>query len=324
MIFQELITKFNDRYYNQPLAKEDVYESDGESKIISLTSVPLACNAPYKPVIVFNSVTLVEGTDYSIDYEQGKVYLNSAGTLGQTATINYYQQKANLKQLVNYYNRTTVKVGPFFPRQLLEAIDYTDVVGANADDTITEIDINEEPYSDWQDFQEILQNKNDYRTQNFMRRGDKLLFSMNNTSNGTSFGAGPFATDYLASITRGRQTAERSSLKYPFYIKGNKKYIKLPTTYANWNDVLTEVIEYPELAEDQILVMMGIYMYQTLQYLNEVLNAASLRRQKGAELYNSIRTLQFALQDNIRNEAFGKGEYSHTRQFFNPPSANVK
>jgi hypothetical protein len=303
MIFETFYNDFNRAYHNEPLPFAETSTGDGSITTYKLNYYPLADYQPYQPQVYVNAVIQTENINYTVDYREGIIYFNTAPTNGHVIVINGFCQKFNLYDVISSYDRSLEFLSKPFPIKTYQKVDYTDVTGATVNDSITELDLTVSPYSDFTDFLAIYQNKNDIRPVPFEKREKTLMFTL-----GTSgyLDSNYIPGDYHSQTWIRKGSNVYSTLKYPFYIHGIKKYTKIPFSSPLHGSLQTTII-LEDVAYEQAMILTAILCYEGRLHYNDRLNSTSLRKLTMIEIRNTLRDLNAKLIQDIQFKGLGKG-----------------
>lgn len=261
MTLQNLWDDFKERFYNHEIPFSDTATWDWATTTYQLSQAPISSHSPYIPVITVNAVSQTEGTHYTVNYELWVVTFVTAPTNLHAIVISAHHQKCNLSQFIKYYNRSANKLKVSFAIEWIREVKYTDVSWATADDTIERIDTTVAPFNTYEDIYEIYQYENDWRSVQFTKRANVLLLTLNTNLSGFLNTRVGLHSDYLGSRLW-RTESQFSGLRYPYFISWNKKYTEITTT---WTTALNTSIEFVKDWLEQTLLLIGVFMYLSMQ-----------------------------------------------------------
>ena len=155
---QSLWTDFELSYSNHPVPFEDELYGDGDSSKYQISFYPIYDLANALPVVTINTGTIAspiwttqsEGTDYTINYQNGEIRFNAGHIPPEllddnqervvTARINAYHCKINLKQMLGFWNLSRQHLTQWFPVRDYREI-TADMLGLPDNSEILELDM---------------------------------------------------------------------------------------------------------------------------------------------------------------------------------------
>lgn len=256
----ELYNAFRDSYQAYPKVFVDVFEVDDINvRQLSLNYYPVEMLS--KPTVVIYpdrvsfdnkvwGVTLVEQTDFFIDYDLWMLTIMSTLVVGNIIEALWQYNIVNFRQFVNHLNKWLRVLNKYFP--IKDIVEYT------SDQPITKIDLSDP--SLWLiDVNTVYNNIEDEYEVKFIRRGRYLIFHNNYL----------WPNTILNDYTVWEVVDDNKGLPSPLYLLGNKKPHKIEWL-TNTDEIMQQEFTFAELWFDALLVYLWIQMYNSrLRYSTE-------------------------------------------------------
>lgn len=311
---QNLWDTFSNRFSNFPIQFNDDITPDGIAKSWELTFYPISDVTAFTPLVLKNIgsvaspnwVTLVENTDYTINYITGQITFTTIPASmmdGEdyvvTIKVIASHLKINLRQFIQFFNEITGQMQIFWPVTKYIQVLWSDI-GLGERDTISEIDLNH-AFWDQKNILEIFQEERDGKHILFEIRGKTLLLLPEKNSPRRPINLGP--TDY----NRTWSGVIRGTVTTPFYLSYIQKYPIF--TSANPNDDLAEdtLLDIQNNSEVNASIRIALAMYTMREHWSERINASTLRLSTLKDIQMTKQSVSIELMRHTWDNAPGRG-----------------
>ncbi|NCD00302.1 MAG: hypothetical protein EOL95_11465 [Bacteroidia bacterium] len=284
-IFQD----FNLKYANNPIQFEDVISSDGIKSSYELSYSPLCDYSPYRPIVTVDvdglESTLLDGVDYTIDYEAGVIrFINIPPEGEENVRFLGFYQKCNLKQFINHYNMSVRMLQTTFPARRLKKIEMTE----DESGFIKGFHLSDEEIAIFDRIAEIYQNEDDEEMIPFAMRGETVILNPSKNLGRDYSSPGDYG---------GFPGTTRPGIKSPFYILGDMKYKEFTDSEASLN----ETVDFDNNSRNQIILLIARFMYESWLHRSWSLTTTVLNFSEISQVSKIIMSLDMQLFSDLRN-----------------------
>ncbi len=306
---------FCNRFSNFPMSFNDQITWDGISRVYELTFYPLSDVTQFKPVVTRNNGTfavpdwgsLIEGTDYQINYQTGQMtlldpapqVLDTESEPTVTVRVVAFHVKINLKQFIQFWNEITGTMAIFWPVKHYIKVNGSDI-WLTDNVSMSELDMT---HAFWKEknLLEIFQQETDGKHVLFERRSNKLLIRNDKNIPRRTMNWGP--TDY----NRTWSSVLRGTITLPFWISYTDKYPVFSS--VDPNDDLNEdtYLDIQDGWELNAVMRIGLSMYTMREHWSERINASTLRMSALKDIQMTKQGLSIEIMRHTGDNAPGRG-----------------
>ena len=310
---QELWDMFNMSYGNDDVKFMDRINGDGNTTIFHLTYNPISLVTVHRPVVISNTgtqaspvyQTLIEGSDYTINYELGQLIFNIPPRAAEhereyNVTVEAYHCKINLNHFVQFYNMCAVRAQILYPMRIHRKISGIDV-GSTDNSYISKVDLNLPIFNDFEEIEKIQQDEDSEKSIPCHRREDMLYFELDSNTDSSQFFYGP--QDYTRWPVRATK-----EVRLPFWASWRRLYPSFPKS-VDPNTLLVEetYMDDSSGSTQYAMYQIAFYMYEMREHWSERQNASTLRMSTLKDVQSAKMSVSQSLMRHISETAPGRG-----------------
>lgn len=288
MQLKTIFDEFNRAYHNNPMPFEDVISSDGVRNSYELSYNPLCDYDPYRPQVYNGSELLLEGSDYTIDYEKGIItFIKIPPAEREGIKFIGFFMKCNLREFIDFYNRSVRLMQITFPPKKMIEINFGKDIADDPEDSVEYLDLDKGMLRSIHKVYEVFQNKTDKYSVPFTQRDKLILFSYDNINM-----RGRFNSDYGYHLN-----SNLAGVKFPFYIYGELKLDEVEFS----NIALDTPVYFEDNSRNQLIILLGRFMYDAWSHKSTPLIATVLNIANKQDLRITLQALDLQLYGDLRS-----------------------